>query len=137
MPFVIGPVLWYLLCFIIITMLHAMYQHSRNVLIFLVVTFLVVNIFNGVATLLSMIHTVDEELIFSATYQCWISIPEDILLLNSVWILNIVLEVSAMGLAVWVALKHFRGLQRHSTGGIIRDCFTVLMKNHVLYFARW
>ncbi|KAG2364394.1 hypothetical protein BDR07DRAFT_1482502 [Suillus spraguei] len=70
------------------------------------------------------------------TDTCWISIPEHILLLNPVsWILNIVLEVLAMCLAVWIAVKHFRGLRRHSTGGIVRDCFKVLMKNHVLYFA--
>jgi hypothetical protein len=41
-----------------------------------------------------------------------------------------------MCLAVWIAVKHFRELRQHSTGGIIVDCFMVLMQTHVSYFAR-
>ncbi|KAG2133244.1 uncharacterized protein EDB93DRAFT_1107625 [Suillus bovinus] len=37
--------------------------------------------------------------------------------------------------AVWIALKHFRELRQHSAGGIIGDCFTVLMKTHMSYFV--
>ncbi|KAG2339440.1 hypothetical protein BDR05DRAFT_968017 [Suillus weaverae] len=35
---------------------------------------------------------------------------------------------------VWVAVKHFRELRQHSTGGVIEDCITVLIKSHVFYF---
>jgi hypothetical protein len=53
------------------------------------------------------------------------------------WILGSVWEVLTLCLAVWIAIKHFRELRQHSTGGIIGDCFTVLMKTHVSYFVRW
>ncbi|KAG1775263.1 hypothetical protein EV702DRAFT_1119708 [Suillus placidus] len=52
------------------------------------------------------------------------------------WILaNIVWKVLALCLAVWIAVKHFRELRQYPTRGIIQDCFTVLMKTHVSYFA--
>ncbi|KAG2036748.1 hypothetical protein BDR03DRAFT_434114 [Suillus americanus] len=41
---------------IIITRLHAMYQRSRKILIFLIVTFLAVNIFNGVVGVMTTMH---------------------------------------------------------------------------------
>jgi hypothetical protein len=51
-------------------------------------------------------------------------------MINTVW------EVLALCLAVWIAVRHFRELRQHSTSRIIGDCFTVLMKTHVSYFAR-
>jgi hypothetical protein len=63
--------------------------------------------------------------------------PEDALILASIiWILGTVWEVLALLLAVWIAVKHFCELRRCSTSDIIGDCFTVLMKTHVSYFAR-
>jgi hypothetical protein len=50
--------------------------------------------------------------------------------------LAIVWEVLALSLAVWIAVQHFHELRRHAVGGFIGDCFTVLMKSHVVYFAR-
>ncbi|KAG2047644.1 hypothetical protein BDR06DRAFT_71258 [Suillus hirtellus] len=44
-------------------------------------------------------------------------------------------EVFILCLAVWIALKHFRELRQHSAGGVIRDCFTVLMRTHMSYFV--
>ncbi|KAG2360589.1 hypothetical protein BDR07DRAFT_138174 [Suillus spraguei] len=121
---------------IIIIRLHAMYQRSRKTLIFLVVTLLAVSIPDGVATIMTTMYTSMEELILSSTYQCSTDYGEDVLLLFSIaWILSAVWEVLAMCLAVWIAVKHFRELRRHSSGRIIGDCFTVLMKTHVLYFA--
>ncbi|KAG2368933.1 hypothetical protein BDR07DRAFT_922967 [Suillus spraguei] len=121
---------------IIITRLYAMYQRSRKILIFLVVSFLAVNIFDGVAAIMSTMHTSGEELVLSGTYQCSTNYAGDMLLLASLsWILATVWEVLALCLAVWIAVKHFRELRRHSAGGIIGDCFTVLMKTHMLYFA--
>ncbi|KAG2351170.1 hypothetical protein BDR07DRAFT_110716 [Suillus spraguei] len=108
-----------------------------KILIFLVVTFLVTNVFNGVTNIMTTMHTSGEELVLSGTYQCSFNSTGDTLLLASIaWILAIVCEVLALCLAVWIAVQHFRELRRHSAGGIIGDCFTVLMKTHTLYFTR-
>lgn len=56
-------------------------------------------------------------------------------LMAEIWILATIWEVLALGLAVWIVIKHFRGLQPPSTGWTIEDCFTVLIKTHILYFA--
>jgi hypothetical protein len=53
------------------------------------------------------------------------------------WILSTVWEVLALCLAVWIVVKHLRELQRSSTGWAIGDCFAVLMRTHVIYFARY
>ncbi|KIK42348.1 hypothetical protein CY34DRAFT_151496 [Suillus luteus UH-Slu-Lm8-n1] len=54
-----------------------------------------------------------------------------------VWILTTVWEILALCLSVWIAVKHFRDLRRlgPSTGSMVGDCFGVLLKSHVLYFA--
>lgn len=51
------------------------------------------------------------------------------------WILITAWEVLILCLAVWIAVRHFRELQHPSTGSVVGDCFTVLIKTHVLYFA--
>lgn len=51
------------------------------------------------------------------------------------WVLTTVWETIALCFAGWIAMKHFCELQQ-STGWVIGDCFTVLIKTHVLYFAR-
>ncbi|KAG2107484.1 uncharacterized protein F5147DRAFT_774313 [Suillus discolor] len=129
-------VVFSMLWVIIITRLHAMYQRNRQILIFLVVTFLAINTFAGVTAVMSTRHTLGEELILSGTYMCRISYTRDALILDiATWILFIVWEVLTLCLAVWIAVKHFRELRLHPAGGIIGDCFAVLMKTHLLYFA--
>ncbi|KAG1725174.1 uncharacterized protein EDB91DRAFT_1254909 [Suillus paluster] len=120
-----------------ITRLHAMYQRSRKVLILLGVVFLVVNIASIAISAIITNHTISgEELILSGTYQCTMNSEADLAPLASmIWILWTVWEVLALCLAVWIAVKHFRELRRQSAGGILGDCFTVLMKSHVGYFA--
>ncbi|KAG2139195.1 uncharacterized protein EDB93DRAFT_1253126 [Suillus bovinus] len=121
---------------IIITRLHAMYQGSRNILILLIVAFLAINIFDGVAVVMTMLHSSEEELILSGTYQCSVADTEDVSHLGSVcWILNTVWEVLTLCLTLWIAVQHFRELRQHSARGIIKDCLTVLIQTHVLYFA--
>ncbi|KAG2044253.1 hypothetical protein BDR03DRAFT_1004598 [Suillus americanus] len=123
---------------IIITRLHAMYQRSRKVLVFLVATFLVLRIATGVITLIFTINMSAEVFVLSGTYQCMIGYGGDVLLLDSmVWILGTVWEILALCLAAWVAVKHFRELRQHSTRGIIDDWLTVLMKTHASYFASY
>jgi hypothetical protein len=118
---------------IIITRLYAMYEGSRKILIFLIVIFLAVNIFDAVIAVMTTMHSSAEEVILFGTYQCLIYYLEDMLLLNSlVWIVSTAWEVLTLCLAVWIAVKHFRELRQHPSG---EDCFTVLMKTHMLYFA--
>ncbi|KAG1844333.1 WD40-repeat-containing domain protein [Suillus subalutaceus] len=120
---------------IIITRLHAMYQGSRKILIFLIVTALAEKIFNVVVAIMATMYTSGEEFILSGTYQCSISYLGDIPLLSPIsWILGTVWEVLALSLAIWIAVKHLRERRRHSARGIIEDCFTVLIQTHVLYF---
>ncbi|KAG2107486.1 uncharacterized protein F5147DRAFT_774315 [Suillus discolor] len=129
-------VVFAMLCVIIITRLHAMYQRDRKILLFLVVTFLAINTFAGVTAVVSTMHTSGEELILSGTYMCKISYTGDALVLDSAtWMLYIVWEVLELCLAVLITVKRFRELRQHSAGGFIGDCFTVLMKTHVVYFA--
>jgi hypothetical protein len=99
--------------------------------------------FSGYAQLrMKKVHEVDcwipEELILSGTHHCKIDYEGNILLLGiTAWILFTAWEVLALCLAVWIALKHFREKRQHMVGGMIMDCFSALMKSHVLYFARW
>ncbi|KIK38479.1 hypothetical protein CY34DRAFT_393301 [Suillus luteus UH-Slu-Lm8-n1] len=130
--FVVFAMLWV----IIITRLHAMYQGSRKIQIFLIVTFLTLNIFNGVLGIMSTTHSSGEEFILSGTYQCSIGFAQNALLLDSTtWILATVWEVITLCLAARIAVRRFCELRRHSAGYIFRDCFTVLMKTHLIYFA--
>ncbi|KAG1861089.1 VTC domain-containing protein [Suillus tomentosus] len=133
----VGVLVSALLWVIIIARLHAMYQQSRKILIFLVVTFLAINTFDGVDAVLMATHAAGEELILFGTYQCTIGYTGDalVVLYPASWILSIVWEVLTLCLAVWISVKHFRELRLHAAGGIIGDCFTVLMKTHVVYFA--
>jgi hypothetical protein len=74
------------------------------------------------------------EYVLSGTYICIESSPTN--LTEMTWILGAAWEIFALCLAVWIAVKHFRELQRASTGWAIGDCFTVLIETHVFYFAR-
>jgi hypothetical protein len=87
---------------------------------------------------LMLIRRISEELVLSGTYQCTYNFVGDEILqhLTAIaWILITVWEVLALGLAVWIAVIHFRELRRSSTGLTVGDCFTVLLKTHILYFA--
>jgi hypothetical protein len=78
------------------------------------------------------------ESVLSGTHWCIdISESETVKLVAVSWILGTVWEVIALCLALMVAAKHFRELQRfrQSTGQAMEDYFTVLIKAHVLYFA--
>ncbi|KAG1775865.1 hypothetical protein EV702DRAFT_405476 [Suillus placidus] len=114
---------------IMIARLHAMYQRSGKVLIFLTIVFLAVDITDGV------IAAITTRYISGGTYLCHVDVGGDVLLWSTIWVLITVWEVLALGIAVWITVKHFRELQRHSAGGIIGDCFAVLIKTHVAYFT--
>lgn len=52
------------------------------------------------------------------------------------WLLNTAWEVLTLCLALWSAVKQFRELRQPWTRWTAGGCFTVLIKSHVLYFAR-
>jgi hypothetical protein len=132
----IGVLVFALLWAIIIVRLYAMYQRSRTILIFLIVASLAVNIFNAVAVVLTTTQSSGEELVLSGTYQCSISSGDNIITLDSIsWILGTVWEVLTLSLAVWIAVTHIRELPQYSPGGIMGDCFSVLIQTHMFYFA--
>jgi len=79
---------------------------------------------------------IPEEYILSGTHMCVGNIEEDIILPREMtWALGAAWEVLALCFAVWIAVKHFRELQRPARWAV-GDCFTILMKTHVFYFAR-
>ncbi|KIK45746.1 hypothetical protein CY34DRAFT_494226 [Suillus luteus UH-Slu-Lm8-n1] len=123
---------------IMIARLHAMYQRSRILLILLIVIFVAFTIACIVITAIQTSHFPWVESVLSGTYWCiGISESETVRLVAVTWILGTVWEVIALCLALIVAAKHFRELQRfrQSTGQTMEDYFTVLIKAHVLYFA--
>lgn len=123
---------------IMITRLHAMYQRSRILLVFLIVIFVALTVASITITAIQNSHYPWVESVLSGTYQCiGISESETTKLIVVTWILGSVWEVLALCLALRVAAKHFRELQRfrQSTGQTTEDYFTVLIKAHVLYFA--
>ncbi|KAG2359368.1 hypothetical protein BDR07DRAFT_1611415 [Suillus spraguei] len=134
----ISVVVFTMLGVIMIARLHAMHQESRIMLISLAIIFLAINIAYGTITVIVNMYIVGEELILYGAHMCSYQSEGDSGLLGSmVWTLKTVWEVIALCLSVFIAVKHFRDLRRYgtSTGSTIGDCFRVLMKSHVLYFA--
>ncbi|KAG1740457.1 uncharacterized protein EDB91DRAFT_1347029 [Suillus paluster] len=119
---------------IMIARLHAMYQRSRKILVFLVVIFLALTIASTVIVVKQSSYISGEELVLSGTYQC-IYQGSNRVQAAETWILGTIWEVLALCLAVWIVVKHFRELPRSSTRRTVGDCFTVLIKSHVVYFA--
>ncbi|KAG1761489.1 hypothetical protein EDD22DRAFT_632817 [Suillus occidentalis] len=123
---------------IMIARLHAMYQGSRTMLIFLVIIFLAVKIACVVLSAIGLKYVEAEELILSGVHMCGYNYDGDSsLLYSTTWLLATGWEVLVLCLSVWIAVKHFRDLRRlgPSTGSTIGDCFRVLIQSHVLYFA--
>ncbi|KAG1768802.1 hypothetical protein EDD22DRAFT_210604 [Suillus occidentalis] len=121
-----------------IARLHAMYQGSKTLLIFLVIIFLGINIAGGVLVAITLTYLAAEEVILFGVLDCADYYDENIhTLIAMVWMPNTVWEVLALCLSVWIAVKHFRDLRLFgpSTGSTIGDCFKVLIQSHVLYFA--
>ncbi|KAG1779127.1 hypothetical protein EV702DRAFT_1277532 [Suillus placidus] len=121
---------------VMITRLHAMYLGSSRMLMILVVIFVPVQVTCGVMVAIAAIHTPGEEYILSGTYQCTYDWEGNARTLDCMaWALNTMWEALALCLALWVAVKHFRGLRRLSNLSTIDDLFPVLMKTHAAYFV--
>lgn len=120
---------------IMIARLHAMYQR-RMMLIFLCAILLSVTIASGVTITIITMHMSEEEFVLSGTYQCYVNFGDNANLSYSIyWMFITAWEVLALCLAIWIAVKHFRELQRPSPGWIIGDCFMALTKSHLVYFV--
>ncbi|OAX35168.1 hypothetical protein K503DRAFT_868441 [Rhizopogon vinicolor AM-OR11-026] len=120
----------------IIARLYAMYERSRHMLIFLVVTFLATRITSVVIAAILIQYISGEEYVFSGVHMCTYAFQGDaVFLIGISWILVTPWETLALCLAVWAAVKHFRELQQPSTRWTVGDCFTILIKTHVFYFA--
>jgi len=132
---------------IMVARLHAMYQRSRKMLIFLVITFMTVTAAQGVNSARGISSMVGMEVVLSSStggslYTCGIGFAReqnyrlsgvrDPFLL--VLILGIAWEVLILCLALRIVAKHARELQRSSTGWTAGGCITVLMETHVRYF---
>lgn len=120
---------------IMMTRLHAMYQRSKKMLIFLVVVLLASTITSGVMTAMANIGAVGVEFVLSGYHVCVVEIAPnganpgyESLISTAIW------EILALFLAVWIVIKHFRELRQSPSGSTIGDCFTVLTKSHVFYF---
>ncbi|KAG2041391.1 hypothetical protein BDR03DRAFT_1007226 [Suillus americanus] len=104
-------------------------------LIFLIVTLLAITIACGVIVAKQSSYISWHETVLFDTYHCSAEGADPNLIAKS-WILITVWEVLALCLALWITVKHFRELRQSSTGStLIRDCFTVLIKSHLLYFT--
>jgi uncharacterized membrane protein (DUF485 family) len=112
-----------------------MYQQSRKMLIFLIAIAASLTVSSGVVGEMVDIHIMGEELILSSTYMCTYDTGTTELPITMIWIINTIWEVLALCLALWVYVRHFRERSRSSAGKIVGDCFTVLIKTHIVYFA--
>jgi hypothetical protein len=124
-----------MLCVIMISRLYAMYQRSRKILVLLVTFFLVVNIICVVIVASSRVSGV--EIVIFGTYQCGFTGGNQHLIIES-WMLTFAWEVLTLFLAVWIAVKYLRDLQRLPSARLTLDgCFRVLIKTHVFYFLAY
>ncbi|KAG1794637.1 uncharacterized protein HD556DRAFT_419811 [Suillus plorans] len=125
-------VVYIMLGVIVIARLHAMY-HSRKMLIFLVIVFMVVTIACGLVIGIVGMNFQYGETVLSGTYQC---IGEGSqysgrLLVAVPWVFYTTWGIIGLSLAVWVAFRHFREMKRWA----IEDRRTALIKMHVIYFT--
>jgi len=81
--------------------------------------------------------TFSAELLLSGIPQCDTkSIGDATFVTQMAWILTTAWEILAVCLAIWIAVKHFRELERPSIKWVVGDCFKILIESHVFYFAR-
>lgn len=142
-----GNILWFMLAWtsviinavlgvIMATRIHAMYQGSKRILIFLIVVLLACTIASVVMTVIGNIGVSGVEKILSGNRQCFENMSaEDARLNAETTVPTTVWEILALCLAVWIVIKHFCELKKSRTGTNIRECLMVLMRGHILYFV--
>ncbi|KAG2124171.1 hypothetical protein DEU56DRAFT_827942 [Suillus clintonianus] len=120
------------------TRIHAMYHGSKQMLVFLIVIFLACTTASVVMTVIANLNASAVEIILSGNNMCFNinDSPGSLQSLNYLmFIPTFVWEILALSLSLWIVIKHFRELRQSSTGSIIEDCFTALIRSHVPYFV--
>jgi hypothetical protein len=121
---------------IMIARLNAMYQGSKKLLIFLVVTLLASTIASGVMIVISNLGVSSQEAVLSGYHTCTTKIDIHMMYLTYESVISTtVWEVLTLFLALWIVIKHFRELRQSPTGLTIGDCLRVLIESHVFYFV--
>ncbi|OAX35324.1 hypothetical protein K503DRAFT_374120 [Rhizopogon vinicolor AM-OR11-026] len=124
----------FMLRVVVIICLHAVYQQSRKMLIFLIAIFLLVLIASGGINVIVTRKISGEEYILSGTHLCGYNFADIAFLTLVSWILGIAWEVVVRCFAIRIGIKHFRELPQ-PTGWAATDCFMILVRSHVFYFA--
>ncbi|KAG2032798.1 hypothetical protein BDR03DRAFT_1014931 [Suillus americanus] len=119
-----------------IARIHAMYQGSKKLLIFLVVALLACTITSGVLMVIGTRGVSTQEAILSPGYHIciiefdtsMINLDYESLVSTAAW------EILALFLAVWIVIQHFLELRQSPTGSNIWDYHRILIESHVFYF---
>jgi hypothetical protein len=120
---------------IMMTRIYAMYQQSKPILILLTVALLASTITSAVILGMGNIGISGEEFVVSGYHICLVQISTAKMNLNHEMVIpTAIWEILALFLAVWIVIKRFHEMRRSPTGSTIGDCFTMLIKSHVLYF---
>jgi hypothetical protein len=120
---------------ILMMRVHAMYERSKKMLIFLGVVLLASTIASAVITGIANIGVVGEEYILSGYRMCTTAIsPNEIDLTYESLISTAIWETLVLCLAIWIVIKHFRELRQSPNGSTIGNFYMVLAKSHVFYF---
>jgi hypothetical protein len=121
---------------IMVIRIHAMYQRSKRILVFLVVVLSASTIASGVIVVVANIGVLVGEFVLLGYRECVITnstyqdnLGYESLIPTATW------EILTFVLAVWIVIKHFKELRQSPTGSTIGDCFTVLIKSHAFYFV--
>ncbi|KIK46006.1 hypothetical protein CY34DRAFT_463206 [Suillus luteus UH-Slu-Lm8-n1] len=116
--------------------IYAMYQGSKKILVFLIVVLLLCTTAIAVVAAMGNINASGLDIVLSGNNMCFNkNDAAGLRLIDEMYIPTLVWEVLALGLSVWIVIKHIRELRQSPTTWIIEDCFTVLLRSHVLYFV--
>ncbi|KAG1784585.1 uncharacterized protein HD556DRAFT_211122 [Suillus plorans] len=119
---------------IMMTRIHAMYQGSKIMLVFLGAVLLTCTIATVVMTGIGNIKASAVDVVLSGNRMC-LSLGVADTLNREIFIPTLLWEVIALFLAVRIFIKHIRELQKSRTESTIGDCFTALIRSHVPYFV--
>ncbi|KIK40694.1 hypothetical protein CY34DRAFT_253645 [Suillus luteus UH-Slu-Lm8-n1] len=115
--------------------IHAMYQGSKKILVFLIVILLLCTTAIAVIAAMGNINASGLEIVLSGNNMCFnLNDGAGLRLIDEMFIPTLVWEVLALGLSVWIVIKHIHELRQSPTTSTIEDVFTVLLRSHVLYF---
>ncbi|KAG2357138.1 hypothetical protein BDR07DRAFT_393459 [Suillus spraguei] len=117
-----------------IARLNAMYQGSKRLLIFLVITLLACTIISGVTVVIENSSISAQEAVLSGFYTCITYSETNLNLIYESLIPTSVWEILALFLTIWIVVKHFCELRQSPTGSSIGNCLKMLIESHTFYF---